>query len=332
MDNNRYRPIPRQKEEKEKSGLCLFEWAILVYTAFTLVLMALWWNQLVNPVPMLLGRAGAVAATVCLWLVYRRWPSRWTMVLRVVAPLCMLGWWYPDTYELNRFALNLDHVFAGIEQQCFGCQPALVLSRDYSSPVISELLCLGYFSYFPMIAALTFWYFLKRYERLAYAAFVVLGSFFLFYVIFIFLPVAGPQFYYAAVGTDQIAQGVFPDIGHYFLDHQASLPIPGAEGGLFHHLVQFTHNAGERPTAAFPSSHVGISVVLLWLAWESRSKWLFTPLLVLTVLMFFATFYIQAHYAIDAIAGLFVGTLMYFLLKKVYWKAMSHCLQTIKLS
>jgi hypothetical protein len=35
------------------------------------------------------------------------------------------------------------------------------------------------------------------------------------------------------------------------------------------------------------------------------------------VLMFFATFYIQAHYAIDAIAGLFVGTLMYFLLRLV---------------
>jgi membrane-associated phospholipid phosphatase len=34
--------------------------------------------------------------------------------------------------------------------------------------------------------------------------------------------------------------------------------------------------------------------------------------------MFFATFYIQAHYAIDAIAGLFVGAFMYFLLKVIY--------------
>jgi len=39
---------------------------------------------------------------------------------------------------------------------------------------------------------------------------------------------------------------------------------------------------------------------------------------VLSVLMFFATFYIQAHYAIDAIAGLFVGTAMYFLFRKIY--------------
>ena len=36
------------------------------------------------------------------------------------------------------------------------------------------------------------------------------------------------------------------------------------------------------------------------------------------VLLFFSTFYIQAHYAIDAIAGLFFGTLFYFALKWGY--------------
>ena len=41
-------------------------------------------------------------------------------------------------------------------------------------------------------------------------------------------------------------------------------------------------------------------------------------LAVLTALMFLATFYIQAHYAIDAIAGVVVGTAMYFFLKWFY--------------
>ena len=307
----------------EKKGLYLFEWAVMAYTAFTLILMAIYWGQLVDPVSMLTGRAGAVSMTLVLWQLYRRWPSKFTMLLRIVGQLCFLGWWYPDTYEFNRLFLNLDHVFAGWEQTIFGCQPALVFSQNYSSPVFSELLSLGYFSYFPMIGAVAFYYFWKRYDRLSYAAFVVLASFFLFYVIFIFLPVAGPQFYYEAVGVDEIAVGHFPDLGHYFLNHQEALPIPGAEGGLFHHLVQQTHNAGERPTAAFPSSHVGISVVLLWLAWERRKgetrAWaLFIPLAILSLLMFFATFYIQAHYAIDAFAGLFAGTLMYFLFRGLY--------------
>ena len=303
-----------------KKGLCLFEWAVLAYTAFTLVLIAIFWGQLVDPVPMLTGRAGAVAMTLVLWQAYRRWPSKLTMVLRVIGQLCFLGWWYPDTYEFNRLFLNLDHVFAGWEQALFGCQPALLFSQNFTSPMLSELLCLGYFSYYPMIGAVAFYYFWKRYDRFPYVAFVILGSFFLFYVICIFLPVAGPQFYYEAVGTDQIAQGVFPNVGHYFLNHQEALPIPGSDGGLFHDLVQQAHNAGERPTAAFPSSHVGISVVLLMLAWEKRKgetrTWaLFIPVAILSLLMFFATFYIQAHYAIDAIAGLFTGLAMYLLFR-----------------
>ena len=40
--------------------------------------------------------------------------------------------------------------------------------------------------------------------------------------------------------------------------------------------------------------------------------------LVLAILMFFATFYIQAHYAIDAIAGIPAGTLFYFLCRWGY--------------
>lgn len=294
---------------------------MLGYTLFTLLFMAVLWGQLVSPVPMLLLRLGAVAMTIGLWQLYRWKPSRLTMFLRVAGQLALLGRWYPDTFEFNRLFTNLDHVFASWEQAVFGCQPALLFPQHFTSPVLSELLSLGYVSYFPMIAAVTVYYLCRRYDRLAYCTFVILASFFLFYVIFIFLPVAGPQFYYQAVGTSHIAQGCFPALGHYFNFYQEMVPLPGAEGGLFHTLVQYAHDAGERPTAAFPSSHVGISTVLLWLACErdrhtDRRAWgLFVPLAVLTLLMFFATFYIQAHYAIDAIAGIFAGTGMYFLFR-----------------
>lgn len=307
----------RGKMRNELKGLCLFEWAVLGYAVLTLLLMAIWWGQLVNPVPMLTGRLAIIVGTLALWQLYRWKPSRWTMVLRVMGQLMLLGWWYPDTYEFNRLLPNLDHVFASCEQWLFGCQPALLFSQQVTSPWITEPLSLGYVSYYPMIGAVAAYYLFRRYERFTYATFVILASFFLFYIVFIFLPVAGPQFYYEAVGLDQVAKGVFPDIGHYFMTHQESMPIPGADG-VFHDLVQQAHNAGERPTAAFPSSHVGISVVLLWLAWEVRSRWLFLCLLVLAVLMFFATFYIQAHYAIDAIAGIPAGTLFYFLCRWGY--------------
>jgi len=297
-------------------GLLMAEWAMLAYTAFTLVLMAVLWGRLVDPVGMLAGRAGAVLTTLVLWGVYRRWPCRLTMLVRVAGLMAWLSWWYPDTYELNRSLHNLDHLFAQADQWLFGCQPALVLPQRFPQPVVSELLALGYVSYYPLICLVVLYSFFSRYERFTQTVFVIMGSFFLFYVVFDLLPVVGPQFYYEAVGCDQIAQARFPDLGRYFYDHQASLPVPGHDGGLFYQLLQQAHAAGERPTAAFPSSHVGVSVMLLLLALQLRSRRLFWVMLPFVVLMFFATFYIQAHYVVDALAGIPVGVLFCLVLSR----------------
>ena len=306
------------KEATPRRGLCWFEWVMIIYALATFVFIAVFFGRLNHPGTMIMGRILAMLMTAALWGAYRLWPCRLIMTLRVAAQILLLSWWYPDTYELNVVFPNLDHIFASWEQALFGCQPALLFSQNFPSPWVSELLSLGYVSYYPMIAAVAFYYCIRHYDRFLYCSYVILGAFFLFYVIFIFLPVVGPQYYYMAVGTDQIAQGFFPDLGYYFHDHQASLTIPGYKDGFVYHLLHQAHDAGERPTAAFPSSHVVISVVLLWLAYEARSRKLFYVLLPLSVLMFFATFYIQAHYAIDAIAGIFVGTAIYFLLRHLY--------------
>ena len=312
-------------DAKPIRGLLWMEWAMVVYVVLTTVLIAITFNRLHNPVQMLSGRGQALLMTLALWGAYRLYPCRLALFARVAGQMLFLGWWYPDTFELNRIFTNLDSYFAQAEQTLFGFQPALTFAHRFSSPVVSEMLSLGYVSYYPMIAAVLLYYFFCRYERFLRASFVILASFFLFYAIFIALPVAGPQFYYQAVGTDQIAQGVFPPLGDYFdrlpfsvTNHEQVLPIPGWKDGLFYRLLVDAHNAGERPTAAFPSSHVGITTVVLWLAYESRSSRLLFTMLPLAVLMFFATVYIQAHYAIDAIAGLAAGTMMYFLFRSVY--------------
>ena len=110
-----------------------------------------------------------------------------------------------------------------------------------------------------------------------------------------------------------MAAGVFPNIGDYFNYHADILPSPGWSDGIFYQMVESAHDAGERPTAAFPSSHVGITVVILLLAWhaQSRRQWLFWVIVPFFVLMCFATVYIQAHYLIDALAGLLSGIAFY---------------------
>ena len=175
---------------------------------------------------------------------------------------------------------------------------------------VSEPLNLGYFFYYPMMLIVVLWYFIFRYDLLEKISFVIITSFFIYYFIYIFLPVAGPQFYFPAIGADNVAQGVFPAIGDYFNHHRELLPGPGYEHGFFYSLVESSQQVGERPTAAFPSSHVGISTILMIMAWRG-SRRLFVCLMPFYLLLCGATVYIQAHYLIDAIAGFLSAFVLY---------------------
>lgn len=170
---------------------------------------------------------------------------------------------------------------------------------------------MGYASYYPMIALVVLFYFARRYNEFQRAAFVVMASFFIYYIIFIFVPVVGPTFYYKAVGVDNIASGIFPQLGTYFNTHQECLTTPGYTDGFFYGLVENAKAAGERPTAAFPSSHVGISTVCMLLACHTGQRRLAYCLLPFYVLLCMSTVYIQAHYVVDALAGLITGALLY---------------------
>ncbi len=291
------------------------EWVILSYTAFTVLLMACWWGRLVNPFQMILMRVQVVLLMTAMWALYCWRPCKLTRLLRVAGLMATLSWFYPDTYELNRVLPNLDHIFAGLEQQLFACQPSLLFSQACPWGWFSELMCLGYVSYFPLMATILLYYFFCRYKEFGMASYVLISSFFIYYVIFAILPVTGPQFYYLAVGVDKIAAGTFPNLTDWFLTHSERMAAPGWSDGFFYHLLDIAHNAGERPTAAFPSSHVGVTTVMILLACHTRSKKLVFSMLPFFVLMCFSTVYLYAHYVIDAITGLFTGILIYVLLR-----------------
>lgn len=304
-------------EKKPKKGLLWLEWVMLAYLALTLFMVFFAYTKVANPEAMIWGRIRIVVVTLALWGVYRMVPCRLTKFCRITVQMALLSWWYPDTYELNRMLPNLDHVFAQAEQTVFGCQPALLFHEAVPWSIASELFDMGYAAYYPMIAVAAIYYFIWRYREYERAAFVIMASFFTYYVIFVLVPVTGPTFYYNAVGIDKIADGIFPNLGDYFNAHRDCLPSPGYTDGIFYQLVEDAKAAGERPTAAFPSSHVGISTVIMLLVWHAKNRrllWTVTPFYVLLCL---ATVYIQAHYAIDAIAGLVSGALLYFLFMRV---------------
>ena len=74
---------------------------------------------------------------------------------------------------------------------------------------------------------------------------------------------------------------------------------------------------GERPTAAFPSSHVGISTIVMIMAYRVNKKLCYF-LASFYVLLCCATVYIQAHYLVDVIAGWISAVCIYIVATYMY--------------
>ncbi len=309
------------RQTKTRKGLFPIEIVSLVYNLFTTLLICFLYPRMDHPGQMLLERAGIVLVTVLLMLIYQRYSCKLTAFFRTVFQLGLLVYWYPDTYEFNRLFPNLDHLFARCEQVLFGCQPSIEFSTHCASVWWSEAFNMGYFAYYPMIAGVVLFYFIARYSEFNRTAFIVLTSFFIYYLIYIFIPVTGPQYYFPAIGLDDVAAGRFMAVGDYFNHHSDLLDAPNDMHGFFFDLVEMSQEAGERPTAAFPSSHVGISTILMLLA-SRCSKSLTLVLLPFYVLLCCATVYIQAHYLIDSICG-FVSSFAVYGLSVSMWRAFS---------
>lgn len=318
MDLNLFDRLPR------RYGLNRVEAITLLYTLFTAVLTLLLWERMAHPFTILSQRLFILAALAGWWGLYHVHPCRFTLLLRYIFPLSLLSFWYPDTYSFCCLFPNLDHLFAAADQWLFGCQPAVTFSAWLSSRFWSELFYLGYFAYYPMIA-LTVLLPLCRGDIAAFkrTAFIVLGAFFCYYLIYLFLPVAGPQFYFPAIPAADLHAGIFPELGDYFRLHP-HLPVASAdEGGLFHTLVTMAQEGGERPTAAFPSSHVGMSTILILLLWrdERRLMWWCLPFY---IVLCASTVYIRAHYLVDVLGGLVTALAFYALMRAVHRRIRPH--------
>lgn len=183
----------------------------------------------------------------------------------------------------------------------FGGQPAVWFCERFPQMWVSEPFNMGYFFYYPMILLVVVWYFLYRFDL--FEGFVRHRHRFLHLLPYLYLrprcraAVLLPRHWKRPCGARYL-----PSIGDYFHHHQELLPGPGYEHGFFYNLVESSQQVGERPTAAFPSSHVGMSTVLMIMAWRG-SKRLFACLFPFYLLLCGATVYIQAHYLIDSIVG-----------------------------
>ena len=241
--------------------------------------------------------AARIAAFVIIFLLVKLntiHKSTITSFLRYFYPLIFTAYFYGETgYYNNIFFLDLDGLFVQLEQSMFGFQPSLWFSSKYNSFWVNELMFFSYFTYYLIVVIFPLIMYLKKRDEFDKLFFIIIFSFYSYYLIFVVFPVIGPQFYFPA--------------------EQAEI----AHSGLFGKIVLFFQDVGETPTGAFPSSHVGLSWIILLIS-ARKFKKLLIVIIPLALFICFSTVYIKAHYVVDVIGGVISAPILYFLGDKIY--------------
>jgi membrane-associated phospholipid phosphatase len=182
-------------------------------------------------------------------------------------------------------ATSHDVTVQGWDASLFGGQPSRDWIRGWPLPALSWTLHVAYLSYYMTLAAapLGLWLAGRR-QGARHVGFLMMLTFYLCYAVFLLFPVAGPRY-------------AFP---------QASNP---ATAVLPARLTQRLLDGNAAWGTAFPSSHVAVSLVAAGAALRECTAYGLL-LLVLAVLLTFATVYGQFHYASDAIAGSLLASIV----------------------
>ncbi|MDR3226801.1 MAG: phosphatase PAP2 family protein [Prevotellaceae bacterium] len=279
-------------------NLFVIEKLSIIYAVLTALFAIIFGAKENNTLPMIFYRTLFVAAIFLLTFVYQRKNTQIIWLVRNLFPLAFIAYWYPETYYINENIFsNLDKYFVAADEWLFGCQPSLEFVKHFPQIWINELMNFGYMSYYFIIAATVFIALAKNKKCMEHAIFIILCSFFVYYITFIILPVVGPQFYFSP-----------PD---------NAIPCEG----FFRSTMVALQEMGEKPTGAFPSSHVGICLICMYFIFKYSRK-IFYIIVPVALILICSTVYLKAHYLIDVIGG-FVSAPVYFLISRKIEKVFS---------
>jgi len=306
--------LPQTKTQRARAALVgflescgAFEWVALSYLGLSGFLIMLFWRNLPRAGRLISIHVGFIAAIIGLVAAARRAAfsavadrsagAKWVRALSAarnwypqavflfcfeelgaIVHLVRSGWW-------DSWLLRFDHWIAGEH-------PAVLLAR-IARPWLTEIMQVGYLSYFFFLTILAF----VLYTRGADDSSAKHSS---------------PQFAFWAVMTSSMAAYSigyvvsisFPVESPYY--SLAALHLPALTGGPFTRLSDLIEHYGRVHGGAFPSEHVAGSFVALLGAWRYRRRlfWWFVPFF---ALMCFSTVYVRNHYIADVFGGLITG-------------------------
>jgi len=215
-------------------------------------------------------------------------------LVRALYPLAFISIAYihvgPFAHFIYGQGVNFDPLVAEWDRLVFGSNPHLWFHELAPTRVVAELMHFLYSLYFPLLLAGVLFIWFRRREEYTRYAFVFMGSFITFVIAFALLPASGPLEFRA-----ELFDGV---VMSRFVDFLFDFGIPSVGG-------------------AFPSSHVGQSVVVLLLLRPLRRGPALIIILVIAGISV-SMVYGAIHYAIDALAGIPSGIVLYYVWEWVY--------------
>lgn len=252
----------------------------LLYLLGTTIFIGLSWNDLESKMIPLGFRLGTLFLIYMMAHFQGAFPGGIMRYLRYVYPLILIIYLYPETDQFNNiFFQDQDPFFYRVEGAIFGFQPSLHFLNRFPQLWVTELMSFGYFSYYLLIFSFSLILYLKDLDMFYRITFIIISSFYIYYVVFIILPVAGPQYFFSPAENE----------------------VPKAY--FFSSMLKLIQELGERPTGAFPSSHVGVVLIILWYSFKHLRVWfyIFIPI---SVLLISSTVYLKAHYLVDVLAAI----------------------------
>jgi membrane-associated phospholipid phosphatase len=268
-------------------GLRPADWATVLYLGVTLGLLLLRGGHV--PGATLLA-ALHVAGIGLIVAARKAGAARWPLGNFVLSlyPIPLFALLYSEVGTLNQIVhpgVFFDADILSLEERLFGGQPSRDLYARHGSRLLGEYLSLGYFSYYFLVPILGGALWLRRpLVELERALGTVCTVFYVSFLFFIFYPVAGPYYEFPHPPAEGVGY-VLPRITRWLLDRGSSVG------------------------AAFPSSHVAVSVVT-WIMAMRYCRPLAVFYLFLVPALALGAINGGYHYATDVAAGAILGILI----------------------
>jgi hypothetical protein len=280
----------------------------LGFILVNIVFIAAAWKAIESPLPLFAGYVACLAASLAVIALgdpgSRPEPGsrgirvvRWLHgLLREAYPLGLLAYFFVavTSFDTVIFKNDLDPWFIALESSLFGSVPSSWLMLKFNSPLLSELLHGAYVLYYATIPGLAFWLYVKNRRALPEYIAAVMFLFYVTCLTYIILPVVGGRF-------DPATKAMTEAYIH----------------GPFTRIMALIYRTSDHAGAAFPSTHVIISMVIALTA-RRHAKRIAGALVLSAALILVATVYCGYHYVADLAGALVYVGLLYPLALKLY--------------